>query len=404
MWDAKTKQLVADEKLVVIGVVQEQHAERARLYKQWRQYDFPIVQDAVTELGLSVVPVPILIDEYGIVMNTRPQPNKIGQAVAQPTKPPAEEAPKLEADYRDQVIVNGDSLSADGGSGICVLGDAYLNAALAGQDPTANVTRAIESYQNYLANNEKSNLTGHVHFRLGAAYRMKFDIAPEDKQDPNDFTVAASHWSQALAVNPNQYIWRRRIQQYGPRLDKPYPFYDWVAQAQREIKERGEEPVELTVALAGAELARPDRKFKPVAESNSHPDPNSEITQDNELVVIHATAVPQAIAPGRAVRVHLRFDLAGAEWNNESEDMVVWIEPSEFGSSTQSHLTLANPQAAESDELRNVEFEFKTNRSTTESFELKASAFYYVCQQDNGQCLYRRQDFTIPITIDSSAK
>ena len=404
MWNAKTKQLVADEKLVVIGVVQEQHAERARLYKQWREFDFPIVQDAITELGLAVVPVPVLIDEHGVVMSTRPQPNRIAQTIAQPAKQPAEEAPKLAADYRNQVIADRESLTTGGGAGVCALGDAYLNAALAGQDSVANVTRAIEAYQNCLSNNEKSKLTGHLNFRLGVAYRLKFDIAAEGEQDANDFTVAAKHWSQALAVNPNQYIWRRRIQQYGPRLDKPYPFYDWVAQAQREIKDRGAVPVELEVALAGAELARPDRKFKSSAESESNPDPDSKVTQDTEMVSIHSTAVPQVIAPGQAVRVHVRFDLADVKWNNESEDMVVWIEPSEFGSLTRSHLSFPSPQVAESSEIRNVEFEFKTAKSTTSSFELKGSAFYYVCRDDNGQCVYRRQDFTVPITIDPTAR
>ena len=51
-----------------------------------------------------------------------------------------------------------------------------------------------------------------------------------------------------LDIDPNQYIWRRRIQQYGPRLDKPYPFYDWgAASAREEIAARGETPVGLTV-------------------------------------------------------------------------------------------------------------------------------------------------------------
>ena len=61
------------------------------------------------------------------------------------------------------------------------------------------------------------------------------------------FQRAIDAWGQALAIDPNHYIWRRRIQQYGPRLIKPYPFYDWVEQAAREIRARGETPVELAV-------------------------------------------------------------------------------------------------------------------------------------------------------------
>jgi len=71
---------------------------------------------------------------------------------------------------------------------------------------------------------------------------MRFDsISPQTQ----DFEKALKHWQIALDMNPSQYIWRRRIQQYGPRLDKPYSFYDWITQARKDILKRGETPVEL---------------------------------------------------------------------------------------------------------------------------------------------------------------
>ncbi|MCH8851876.1 MAG: hypothetical protein IID41_04415, partial [Planctomycetes bacterium] len=51
--------------LVVLGVVQEQHPDRAKLYKQWRQIDWPILVDSLNLLDLAVVPVPVAIDESG---------------------------------------------------------------------------------------------------------------------------------------------------------------------------------------------------------------------------------------------------------------------------------------------------------------------------------------------------
>ena len=39
MWQATIKKL-GPRNLAVLGLVQEQHAERTRLYKQWKQYDF----------------------------------------------------------------------------------------------------------------------------------------------------------------------------------------------------------------------------------------------------------------------------------------------------------------------------------------------------------------------------
>ena len=50
-----------------------------------------------------------------------------------------------------------------------------------------------------------------------------------------------------------------RIQQYGPRLDKPYPFYDWVPTAIEEITARGETPVDLSVELVASEFAEPSQ-------------------------------------------------------------------------------------------------------------------------------------------------
>ena len=82
VWQRETKQFVADEKVVVLGVIQEQHAERCRLYAQWKNFTFPIVQDAMTSNGLAVVPVVLFIDEHGIIQNRRPKPNQLKEFVA----------------------------------------------------------------------------------------------------------------------------------------------------------------------------------------------------------------------------------------------------------------------------------------------------------------------------------
>ena len=81
-------------------------------------------------------------------------------------------------------------------------------------------------------------------FRLGVAHRMRHE-SPGRK--PGDFQAAIDAWSSARELDPNQYIWRRRIEQYGPRLAKPYSFYDWVVQAKTDISRRGEMPIALMV-------------------------------------------------------------------------------------------------------------------------------------------------------------
>ncbi len=67
MWQERLQPLIDAGKLTVIGVVQEQHPDRARLYKQWRKLSWPIAVDALNLLGLRAVPKLVALDESGVV-------------------------------------------------------------------------------------------------------------------------------------------------------------------------------------------------------------------------------------------------------------------------------------------------------------------------------------------------
>ena len=69
VWQKAVEPYVKAGKLVAIGVVQEQHPERALLYRQWRNLDWPIFVDSLNLLDLEVVPVPIAIDTTGRVFD-----------------------------------------------------------------------------------------------------------------------------------------------------------------------------------------------------------------------------------------------------------------------------------------------------------------------------------------------
>ena len=107
-------------------------------------------------------------------------------------------------------------------------------------------------------------------FRLGVARRIRHESAG---RRPGDFQAAIDAWGRALELDPNQYIWRRRIEQYGPRLTKPYAFYDWVVPAKAEISRRGETPVPLAIEPYGSELAGPVRDVVAEASAPREPDP-----------------------------------------------------------------------------------------------------------------------------------
>ena len=383
VWHATIKKL-DPQNLAVLGVVQEQHAERAKLYKQWKQYDFPIAQDSITKLGAAAVPIFIGIDEHGITRSTRIRPDGLKDFLAKKFDSPAEPAPVSD---KDKKLVSG--LADSSVEEICELGDSKI---MFPSDGEKSIDKAIEAYTAALA---KDPGNGAVLFRLGVAYRQRYD---EVSHDDADFDLASKYWTQALASNPRQYIWRRRIEQYGPRLQKPYPFYDWVETAVKEVKERGEEPIKLTVKLTQSEVA--GRSKPDYSSGGTKPDSTENIERDNgQLVSIASTMVPGFVEAGKPATVHLRLVPEGAKWNNESTPLRVWIESDSAKLSAQL-LTFQNPNQPDSKEDRQLEFDLLAEGSETRT--IKGFALYNVCAED-GVCMFRRQDFEIEVPMKATA-
>jgi len=345
------------------------------------------------------VPIVVAIDEYGIVRSTRPRmptfkTDFLDREFPAPKKQPATVKRASLASLRRQAEKQGSA--ADWryvGDSIAVFGDATLPKGKWGTKEQAE--QAIEAYQRA---SKISPHDGDTLFRLGVAYRMRFDSG----QGPlADFGRAVDYWGRALAVNPNQYIWRRRIQQYGPRLQKPYPFYDWVATAQKEIKERGEKPIALSAPPSGAEIASPSRRFPSPPAAAVPPDPDGKINRDaKSLVRCAASVVPARVRAGGTGRLHLILKPSGgAHWNNEAEPTVVWIEAPEGWRLTKRLLKTGLPRKAESTEQRHLELEFKVPREAKGTHKVEGYALYYVCEESGGQCLYLRQDFSASIEL-----
>jgi hypothetical protein len=57
----------------MVGIIQEQHPDRARLFMQWKQMDWPILVDSLNLLGVAAVPITLAIDEYGIIRAVNPE-------------------------------------------------------------------------------------------------------------------------------------------------------------------------------------------------------------------------------------------------------------------------------------------------------------------------------------------
>jgi hypothetical protein len=221
---------------------------------------------------------------------------------------------------------------------------------------------------------------------------------------PTDFKSAVDYWTKARAIDPNQYIWRRRIEQYGPRLTKPYPFYDWVQTAARDIRARGDQPVELKVSPTGSELASPARTFESDQRDVNSPDPEGRILRDAEgLILNEVTVVPPYVKPGGTVRVHVALrpnDILKAHWNNETEPARLWVD-SPPGWQAQPRLLIApKDERPETWEPRCFEFEIRAPHNASGTCELAAYTLYYVCEDTGGTCRFLRQDIPITVTVD----
>lgn len=354
--------------------MQEQHPDRALLFHQWQQMDFPLFVDSMNQLGVKVVPIHVLVDPRGVVAAVNPRPEDLGALIDGMTVSyTKDEDSSVVAEPRKA------SLLAQGTQAFVQLRD------------TAQAIRLLRQAV------KEDPQADRAWFRLGVALRHRF----EEAGDPADFAAAIAAWQTALHLDPNQYIWRRRIQQFGPRLDKPYPFYDWVAQARAEVEARMEEPIALRVEPKGAELTAPLRRGAGEEQRPPDfpvfPDPESRITEDDGL--LEAAAVVVRDTQGRnAARVHLTIQpnrLRQAHWNNEVEAAKVWLILPERWSSPQPFAELPMRVSAVSDEKRTAEFELRWPELDGPLPELQAVLLAHVCEGADGTCVYRR----LPIKI-----
>lgn len=390
------------EKVQVVGIIQEQHADRCQLFAQWHQFDWPILHDPTNSLGLRAVPVTVAIDEYGIVRHTKPNAKTIVTEFLEEKYVKPQTPPKFSEPVKPEMEYPGDGSSIE-------LIDREI---LWGDDPVNSMVltlceKELEERATSGDTETTSPQNAPLLFRMGVAYRMHSE-STERRDD--DFAVAIRYWSEALELDSNNYIYRRRIQQYGPRLDKPYPFYDWVDQAIIDIKARGDEPVKLKTMPTGAEIAKPQKEFKSGKHEDQSPDPDGRIDRDGKkLVVVTPVTVPIRIKPGASARIHLDFRLAEddrgknrspkAKWNNEGEPMQVWIDSPNGGQVERNLWEVEVPSVPESTEQRTIEFEIKAPEKIDKPLRVRGYSLFNICEAD-GQCLYLRKDFEVEIPVE----
>jgi len=386
----------------LLGVTQEQHPERCRLFAQWQGFDWPILHDPINLLGNEAVPTIVALDEFGIVRAINPRPDTFERdfldATFEDDAPPTGEEGQEEDEgrgwtvSRDRDALRARAESEGGADAWRAFGDASILWA-----DEAALADAVDAYERAVdADDDPASL-----FRLGVACRMRHE---SPSREPGDFERAVDGWTRALAQRPNQYIWRRRIQQYGPRLRvKPYPFYDWVEGAIGAVEARGETPVALAVMPYGAELASPSRSFVTEAASDTvtNPDPRGEIQRDDEQRFgVEVTLVPPRAKPGQAVRVHVTLTPRDGEyWNNEAQPLRLWIDPPEGWEISRPLLEAGNGDGAESREVRRLDLELLVPKDAAEAGAFTGFALFNACDERGGVCLYLRRDLAFEVPL-----
>ena len=307
-WHRRTEELRTSGKLNVVGIVQEQHPARAQLFQQWQQMESPTMVDSLNLLGVTVVPIHLLVNRDGTIQARARDPdalvNFIELAGAAGTAPTAT--------VPDRAAMRAAAKSA---SDFRHLGDAEF---LYG-----DLSTAIAAYEKATTLDATD---ARAHFRLGVA-QLRRDATKARK--PTDFGGSLTALTRALSLEPGNYIWRRRIQQYGPRLEKPYPFYDWVETAQQDLEKRGETPVALVAPLTDSERVHPKGATEAKGE-RKHPDREGKLPRDeSKFVTVESAFAPARISKETPVRLHLRLRpdaRRDVHWNHEAGDLEVWLE------------------------------------------------------------------------------
>lgn len=379
----------------MFGIAQEHHADRCRLFAQWKGLDFPILHDPINVMGAKAVPLLIGIDELGIVRAVNPKLEDFEESFLNKSyaKTPSNIEKLFELSPPDIEALKQKASQSNTSNAWITLGD-----VLALWHSPDLINDAISAYSHAL---EIMPIQPRIFFRLGECYFVRYE---SDQNQPGDFQKAVNFWGRALSKDPNQYIWRRRIQQFGPLLDKPYPFYDWVDRAQSEIRARGEIPVVLKVLPSKSEIAGPIKEFSSVGESSIPPDPEGRIHRDAEgLIESEVAVVPMSIHPGEPARIHVTFrpsTTKKAHWNNEVDPLRLWIDLPQDWKADSILLTAEQPDAKESNEIRRIDFGVQSPLSISPGrISFTAYALYYVCEGIHGVCEFLRQDIKIEIKV-----
>jgi hypothetical protein len=121
------------------------------------------------------------------------------------------------------------------------------------------------------------------------------------------------------------------------------------------------------------------------------------------LIQVDTAIVPPAVGPGGVTRVHLLLvpnAARQAHWNNEAEPLRVWLDPPAGWRVDHREAQAPQTPAAVSTEPREVQFELMAPPVLEgRPVEVPGYTLYYVCEEADGVCLFRRQEFVLSVGV-----
>jgi len=397
VWFEKAKPFVAEGKLAVLGVAHEQHADRCRLFMQWKGIDWPALHDPLNLVNVQSLPLVVAVDEHGIVRSTKLHPDKLAEEFVNkefeaPETPPEPGRTEL-ADTRitRRLAKDGRSVAGwrDHGNALVMVGLPPL------------IDEAIEAYRQGLKQ-KKGDVDSRTWFRLGVACCIRHD-RPEHRD--GDFQAAVDAWRKAVELAPANEVFAARLQQYGPATAMPHAFYDWIETAEKEITAQGGTPVALAVEPCSGERRQPARGFgdgKSGGVATSNEAARDEWKPDeNDLVSVEKTVVHCADEKAsRVVTVHLRLRPnaeRGIRWSSVAGQPRLLIEPGEDLQVDQAAVTWPPLPQASPDGARTLSFDVQLPKRSKQAVSVNVHALYAVQEGEAGQPRRLSRDVSVKI-------
>ncbi len=385
-WFERMKPLVAAKKLVVLGVDHEQHADRARLFAQWKGIQEPVLHDALDLSVVTHVPMVVGIDEEGVVRVAQPSIDKIEKSFVNRRSPKK----KKHSSEPEEAVLPDPRVTRRTAEEARMPGESRAHAdalVLSGLPP--QIEEAVKVYRQVIDRDPKDAWS---FFRLGVVYRIRHE---REERQAGDFQAAVDAWEEAARLAPTCDVFQQRLRQYGPSVELSGASYDWIPVAQNQIVRRGQKPIELAIEPLAIELTVGGSPSGPHTPSISR---GKASTDKEGLVQIEPTVVRAADRKhAGTMEVHLTFRPNGAPWDNHAEPLRVWLEKSKNARPDREFFEVPNPKSETSQEARTVSFKVESKGKSKEKATLKGYAVYCIHAGSSGKAQTLRQEFKVAI-------